>query len=75
MAKGFKNPRIADTAKLEARDNALAMIKKPPLPKQSPPKVKSQANQANKTISSFLYGGKTKDVAPVGNHDNLQTLK
>lgn len=45
MAKGYNAPRLADTAKMEARENAMNLLKKPPVPKQK-----------NKEIQSFLYG-------------------
>ena len=45
MAKSYNAPRLADTAKMEARENALNLLKKPPVPKQK-----------GKEIQSFLYG-------------------
>ena len=51
------------------------MLKKPPVPKQSPPKQK-QNEKFSKTVTSFLYGNKgKKETIQPNNEENLQTLK
>jgi hypothetical protein len=57
---------------LEGRQNALDLLKKPPIPKQTPQfqKVK-EAKPIKQEINTFLYGNKPGSTAT----DNLQTLK
>ena len=51
------------------------MLKKPPIPKQSPPKQKHN-EKLSKTVTSFLYGNKGRiDTIQPNSEDNLQTLK
>lgn len=51
------------------------MLKKPPVPKPSPPKHEKH-EKLSKTVTSFLYGNKNKKEVPQpNNEDNLQTLK
>jgi hypothetical protein len=39
------------------------MLKKPPVPKQSPPKHQKH-EKLSKTVTSFLYGNKNKKEVP-----------